>query len=514
MIAQAVETFTATEVQNRLVDTVTDGRYRIIGFGGGIRGTKTFGALSVIITLAKIFPRSRWAIVRKDLERLRKNTLPSFNKLRELTGGFVGEMNGTTWEAKCENGSVILFFGENIDKDPELDRWKGLEVNGFVLEEADELAERSFIKAIERAGAWIVPNGEQPSPLIICTFNPCANWPKRRFYLPWRDGTLEAPYAFIPTTAADNPFVSDEQREAWKEMPEHEYKRFVEGDWESITGAYYDTLDASTHLIDRQKLPRVLPDHWRYWGSFDWGYRHWAVFGFWATDTDGTDYLLNSVWLRQLQDDELAQEYQKEVHNPDNPDAKVMQKCLRLVYAGHDCWNKSTAHGASGESTFEIFAKAGIILTKADIDLVDSGRAVNRQLKVHVTKREDGTEVRRTGVYIVKTTGNLKVFDQLGEIMPDENDIRKPDKSSGRFDADINGQGGDDGADMFRYGIATRVSAAKPAEAPPIPEDRSPGFDWKKQRPAQRPSADQEMSKLFERARTNLTANRYRIPRR
>jgi hypothetical protein len=63
------------------------------------------------------------------------------------------------------------------------------------------------------------------------------------------------------------------------------------------------------------------------------------------------------------------------------------------------------AHAASGESTAEVFARAKISLVMADIDKVNGGRAVNRQLKA---KR----------VRIVKTPGNLRVFDQLGEICP------------------------------------------------------------------------------------------------
>ena len=426
--------FEATPVQNRLMDTLSDGQSRIIGFGGGIRGTKSWGSLAALIALCRIFPGSRWAVIRKDLQRLRDTTIPSFDKLRVRTGDFVGPINQSSWNAVCTNGSTLLFRGENIDKDPELLRFHGYEVNGFLNEEADELSERTLVKEIERAGTWIIPgDGAQPPAFILNTFNPCAGWPRRRFYLPWRDETIKAPYAFIPTTAADNPYISDAQREAWKELPEHEYKRFVLGDWEALTGAYYDTL-STEHLIDRKDLPVSLPTYWRYWASYDWGYGHWAVMGAWATDTDGNDTLLDSVWIRRAQDEEQAKAFKE----------GLPRECLNEVYAGHDCWAKVTAHGASGETTADIFAEHGIFLMPADIDKVNGGRAVNRQLK------------NRT-VRIVKTPGNLRVFDQVGEILPDENDIRKPAK----VDADpTTGMGGDDGADMLRYGIATRVAAA------------------------------------------------------
>lgn len=435
--------FTATPVQVKLLETLSDGQSRIVGFGGGIRGTKTFGSLAAIITLCRVFPGSRWAVIRKDLQRLKDTTIPSFEKLRPLAGDFVGPIQDTqllSFAAQCKNGSAILFRGENIDKDPTLARFHGYEVNGFLNEEADELSERTLVKEIERAGTWIIPGrgiDDQPPAFILNTFNPCAGWPRRRFYLPWRDQTIKTPYAFIPTTAADNPFISHAQREAWKEMPDSEYKRFVLGDWESLTGAYYDTLTTDA-LIDRDQLPDPLPNHWRYWGSYDWGYAHWSVMGAWCTDDDGTDYLLDSVWLRRMQDEELAEAYRKELD----------PRCLSLVYSGHDVNAKVTAHGASGETVSDVFARRKILLLNADTDKVNGGRAVNRQIK-------------NRSVKIVRTVGNLRVFDQLGDIVPDPDDIRKPLK----VDAE-DGVGGDDGADMFRYGIATRIAAAQRPKEP------------------------------------------------
>lgn len=428
------------------MDAITDGESRIIGFGGGIRGTKTWGSLAALLTLCKIFPGSRWAIIRKDLQRLRDTTIPSFDKLRQRTGDFISAVNQQTWNATCKNGSVLLFRGENIDRDPELLRFHGYEVNGFLNEEADELSERTLVKEIERAGTWIIPGrgiDDQPPPYILNTFNPCPGWPRRRFYQPWRSRQLRPPYAFIPSTAADNPYISDAQREAWKEMPEHEYRRFVEGDWESLTGAYYDTLDPLIHLVDRDKLPLHLPAYWRYWASYDWGYAHWSVMGYWATDTDGTDWLLDSCWLRRMQDEDMAKAYVDQAPNV---------ACLKNVYAGHDCWAKPTHHGASGESTAEVFHKHKIILTRADIDPVNGGRAVNRAFKVR-----NG----RSSAYLIKTPGNARVFDQLSEILPDENDIRRPRK----VDADANGTGGDDGADMVRHGQSSRMKPADMGDA-------------------------------------------------
>ena len=486
-----VVSFTAFPVQERLMETLCDGESRIIGFGGGIRGTKTWGSLAALIALCRVFPGSRWCVVRKDLQRLKDTVFPSFEKLRARAGEFISPIKDAQdlpMAARCANGSAIIFRGENLDKDPQLLRFHGYEVNGFLNEEADELSERTLVKEIERAGTWIIP-GDQPQPpqYILNTFNPCSAWPRRRFYTPWRDKTIRAPYAFIPATQADNPAITDAQRAAWREMPAHEYRRFVEGDWEALTGAYYDTLTTDC-LIDRKDLPAKLPDYWRFWGSFDWGYAHWSVLGAWATDTDGTDILLDTLWVRRLQDRDIAQAAR------DTLDAR----CLTRVYAGHDCWAAPTARGAPGISTADEFAAKGVILYRAHIDPVNGGRAVNGQLK-------------RQQVRMVRTPGNLRVFDQLQTILPDEHDIRRPMK----VDADANGEGGDDGADMFRYGIATRVESGKhPKSIPGKPANVAQPLrieDGKLVKPEPPPKTLEEWVERLAAKRTGRLAHRERM---
>lgn len=380
--------------------------------------------------------------------------------------GFAGDLNQGTWSYPCENGSVIFLFPESIKGDPDLDRWKGLEVNGLILEEAPELEERSWYKAIERAGSWVVPSGEQPPPLILLTSNPAVGWVKRLFHDPWKSGTLAPPYYYLPATIHDNPHLPPEYLASLRNLPEQEYKRFVEGDWETSSGRYYDTLNPRVHLIPRANLPSPLPDWWEYWGSFDWGYRHWSVACAWARDGDGTTYLLDSLWQRQRQDDQLAR----------NIAATLPAPCLGEVYAGHDCWARVIARGGSGVQTSEVFEAEGIYLVKADIDRVNGGRALRRAFLTTPITNEQGLVLDAEGfptysspTYVIDTPGNKRVWDQLAETVPDPDHIEEPLK----VDADADGNGGDDGADAARYGLSTRAAQ---------PTDPSPGAEVRAQR--------------------------------
>lgn len=237
---EAPVTFTATDKQCELMDAITSGLYSFIAMGGGIRGTKTFGTVGALITLHKMYPRARSAIVRKDLPTLRRNIIPSMDKLRLMSGGFIGPLNMSTWSYPVANGGDILLFAEQATHDPTLERWKGLEVNWFLLEEASELQEASGNKSIERAGSYIIPaipddpNPAQPPPLVFFTFNPCKEWPRKWFYEPWKLGTIKAPYFFLPSTIQDNPYATEAYKETLKYLPKEEYDRFVKGEWDFV----------------------------------------------------------------------------------------------------------------------------------------------------------------------------------------------------------------------------------------------------------------------------------------
>lgn len=233
-------TFKATPLQVKWFEAVLSGMYNFLAIGGGIRGTKSFACMSALIVLCRIFPRARAAIVRKDLPTIRRNVIPTMDKLRMMSGGFVGELNMSTWSYPCANGSTILLFAEQFIQDPELERWKGLEVNWFDLEEGSELSEKAFNKAIERAGSWIIPptpedpEPKQPPPLVLVNMNPCANWPRKIFYMPWKMGTIAPPFFFLPATILDNPYATEAYKNSLKYLPPEEYKRFVEGEWDFV----------------------------------------------------------------------------------------------------------------------------------------------------------------------------------------------------------------------------------------------------------------------------------------
>lgn len=282
--------FTTSEhpKQEAFARAVFSGDYKYLLAGGAIRGGKSAICLTIICVLAKMFPRSRWAIVRKDLPTLRRNTIPTFNKFAPRP--FVGPILQDTWTATCKNGSEIIFFPESLSEDPEFNRWRGLEVNGFLLEEANELSgdEKSFLVAIERAGAWIIPNAKvQPPPLILLTCNPSPGWVKELFYDPWSEGKLEAPYYFEQMLPSDNHYLTQTYLDSLEEINRRnpdEYNRMVLGHWEFPAGAVFEELRAGVHRVPAR--PRVA--NLRRVVSADWGTANIAP-ALWTEADDALD---------------------------------------------------------------------------------------------------------------------------------------------------------------------------------------------------------------------------------
>ena len=255
--------FAPSPKQEEFMQAAFSGNYTFLLFGGAIRGGKTFCTLGTLLLLCKMYPGSRWAIVRDTLTTIKRNVVPSFIKI--CPDSFLKSYNQDLQVITLVNGSEILLFAENYDEDKLLLRWRGLEVNGFVLEEANELQEASFYKAIERAGTFIPLEGNKPKPLIMLTCNPSAGWVKELFYDRWKNGTLPDGWMYLPSKITDNPFIADDAdyMASLRQMPRYEYEVYVNGNWDlqvKTGGEFYKAFDLDQHVAACTYDP-ALPLH-------------------------------------------------------------------------------------------------------------------------------------------------------------------------------------------------------------------------------------------------------------
>jgi predicted phage terminase large subunit-like protein len=252
----------------RIADTKTFTLY-----GGAIRGGKSYWLLLCLLSNCFKYDKSRWLVVRESLPTLRRTILITFQRL--LDEGFqryVKEFNQQTMTVTFTNGSQIIFLAESFDTDKELNRFRGLEINGAGLDEINELQEATLNKVIERSGSW---TGSPSCPIqILATCNPSGGWVKSRIYDKWKDNTLPPTWAYIPAKISDNPHIPKDYIESLKaNMPPHEYDVFVNGNWEvDLNGSLFKRTDFNYF----DSLPEGAPE---------------SVLGYVDIADEGSDYL-------------------------------------------------------------------------------------------------------------------------------------------------------------------------------------------------------------------------------
>lgn len=246
---------------------------KILGFGGGAGGGKTWLACEWLVTLCYRFPNIRCFIGRQELTRLKKSTFITFKKVCRYH-----KIPDTDWRLDSLNSTIIFKNGSVIDlidvafkpSDPDYERFGSLEYTVGFGEEAGEWEFNAFDILKSRIGRHnyfnkkentmcekpidyteeLYPDIAELPPKFLLTFNPSRGWLYRTFYDPSRKGTLENGYAFIQTLYTDNPYTAElygEQLSGIKNLVNK--ARLKDGDWD-----YTDDIGAMTTLEHMQDM--------------------------------------------------------------------------------------------------------------------------------------------------------------------------------------------------------------------------------------------------------------------
>lgn len=243
--------------QDEFLAACNSGKYTVLTYGGAMGGGKSFVAIAYLIFLCKLYPNSKWCIIRNSVPTLKKTALETFKKICPPV--FLQGWNQNEMTATFTNGSRIIFMAEDFQNDKDFDRFKGLEVNGFLLEQIEELQEGLLDICLIRAGRWRID--PMPKPIILATVNPTQNWVKTKIYDRWISGTLPDDWYYLPATISDNEeLAGDAQYMANLEnLDELTKRRYVLGDWSAFDtkNRFWYTFDKSRHVQARTFDPRA-----------------------------------------------------------------------------------------------------------------------------------------------------------------------------------------------------------------------------------------------------------------
>lgn len=271
--------------------------HRYVGYGGARGGGKSWFVRWKATLLCLAFPGIKCLITRRTYRELLNNHIVPL--LLMLNG--IATYNKSDKAFYFPNGSSI-WFGYCAN-DGDLGQYQGAEYDIWFADEAGQMME-SWITAID---ACVRGANDFPKRTYF-TLNP--GGPShgffRRIFIDKKYTEEEYPedYAFIQALVTDNVALMKMQpayMRSLEKLPPKIREAWLHGSWDVYEGQFFeDFFDRPDHYIDRQFThviePFEIPDGWKIYRSFDWGYAKPFSCGWWAVDYDGVAYRILELY--------------------------------------------------------------------------------------------------------------------------------------------------------------------------------------------------------------------------
>ncbi len=337
-------------------------------FGGAAGGGKSVGQLVDALVYAVRWPGSRQLILRRTLPELERTLV------RASLAMYPAQLYSYSAAHHCgrfANGS-LLDFGY-CDSENDVYRYQSAEYDVIRFDELTHFSAHMYTYLRSRLrGANRFPKQ------MKSTTNPGGVghvWVKERFIDPMPPRTLKSfaggSRIFIPALVSDNGFLTGCDPDYVRrlgELGEGERRALLEGRWDIAEGRYFDEWDESVHVC----RPFAIPAHWQRYFAMDYGLDMLAGY-FFAVDTQ------ERVWVyREIYESDL-------IISAAAAKIAAAGETVREYIAPPDLWSRRQD---SGRSAAEIFALAGMPLSKAGADRVAGWLALKEKLKI--TRDETG----------------------------------------------------------------------------------------------------------------------------
>lgn len=255
-----------------------------IFFGGARGGGKTDAVLGDFLEHADAYGEHAIGLM---IRRTRVELVETIERSKTIYTplGWVFHEQDKMWRAP--NGARLRFA--YLERDQDAQAYQGHSYTRIYVEEIGNFpSDKPILKlmACLRSGAG-VPVG------FRATGNPGGpghQWVKARYITPapggWqiiRDEASGLERVYIPSRVSDNRFLGAEYVSQLKAAGSRELVRaWLEGDWDVIEGAFFDSWSHDRHVI----RPFAIPEDWLRFRSADWGYAAPFSVGWWAVVGD------------------------------------------------------------------------------------------------------------------------------------------------------------------------------------------------------------------------------------
>lgn len=227
---------TKNEKQLRAVEAWLNDLIEQFLYGGAKGGGKSFLGASLIFGDALMYPGTQYFIARKELNDLRKFTIPTINEVFQkwkIDIRKYAPYNGQDNCFKLYNGSTVFLLAcKDEPSDPMFERFGSMQMTRGWIEEAGEVAEAARDNLWLSIGRWKNDTYKLKKKLLL-TANPKKGWLKRDFVDPFQKGLLPKTREYIQAFATDNTYLPEGYTESLQNLKDKVARqRLWQGNWD------------------------------------------------------------------------------------------------------------------------------------------------------------------------------------------------------------------------------------------------------------------------------------------
>jgi PBSX family phage terminase large subunit len=360
----------------------------------------------------------------------------------KLLNGLAHDYKQQAQEIIFENGSKVLMGNFKDEKD--IDRYMGQEYDVIYLMESNQLtfAKKKFILTCLRTSKanWRPRLYEDTNPGGV---GMAEN--KQMYVIPWRLGKeKETGTRYIHSTVYDNKFINKEYVKQLESLTGWQRKAWLDGDWDFAAGSFFTNFVPDRHVYPNHHVAFDEKTAVRWYASYDFGFAHNAACILFAQDKKGLTYIVDE-WVDS---ENVIYEQAENIKAMLNAHHLSVGD-LYFFVAGRDCFSRNE----DGKTISDAFSENGIDFSVAEVDRANGWK------RCHALFGDISANIPSKG-FINQRCKNLITQIQLAQHSEKRaGDIEK-------FNADTEGNGGDDALDAFRFGIASdpnhAINFAKP----------------------------------------------------
>jgi len=305
---------------------------------GGFGAAKTYALCMKALYLSDLYPKNRGVIARKVAKELGLTTQSTFFKICP-PAAYDPQFGGRRADSENylrlahSNSEILWLHLEDQDIDKVI---RGLEINWFILDQAEEISEDIFDTLLTRLGRWDraevpdnvlaeaggIENWQWKNPvtgrpvpptyaMLACNPDAETHWIYKRFHpdsQDWKDYYSTIGYRMFSMPSHENKFLPKQNLEEMRRKDATWRRRFLDAEWGIPEGQIHDVKPESI-IPGTRAIADYLRIRCRLHRTLDHGDASPTCCLWWAVDKDGNCFAYREYYKPNL----LVSEHRKTI---------------------------------------------------------------------------------------------------------------------------------------------------------------------------------------------------------